>query len=889
MRTLLPFIGMIRPGAMNKIFIFITIFIVAGLHRFVYGNGPLEPSASFLGNQYRERVGYTLSGAGDINGDGFDDFMIGTFHHSSGGWDAGGVYLILGRSDVNWGMDYNLNDVDARFLGALLEAVGFAIAGRGDVNGDGYDDILIGAPAGNDQVSYKQGRLYIIFGKPEPDWGMDFYLYENADAIYQGENGQDLAGRSVAIIGDLNKDGCDEILCAAPYNDDGGRDAGKVYLIPGKREGWSNTAKLKNEPITFYYTQEWGTCGYSVDGIGDVNQDGIPDFAISALGAKKVFIVFGKDNLYWGGPDFNLEDADVIINAENILRIETMGWHVKGVGDVNGDTIPDILISSIDYDRISSHPGRGKVYLIFGRGEDWGDEEIDLAYADASYIGENQEDQAGWGIGGGGDINNDGLNDFFIGAWYNDYGYEDAGSCYLINGKRSGWENNVNLGTISQFFSGEDEINYAGYSVIIPGDIDGDEMDDYVISAPYNSQIDKWSGKIYLFASQRGRYIVGGDVSYYESFYPVTDAIVAIRSRQGIQDTTDNNGAYNIELYGKEDYTVSIMKKHGSDIGENTITEYDAALIARYAVKLDSIDDEISRSADVNRDDRITAYDAVQVLQYSLDLEVRDSYIGEWIFVPDSLEIPYLIQDERTNNFEGIIRGDVNASWGGVETLLKPSAHIAFVDKELNPDEFVLKINLARGSAALSFSSILHYDSNMLEFRNIERGNTGDRFTVACNSNETGELRLGGYTVEPVMEEGELVKIVFNVLKSVVTEDAVNIETLKINDSQIQTSVQNMKMKDKMRFQLYQNYPNPFNGNTEIRYQIDKPGLVDFSIYDTMGREVFHSADRKSQTGNHVINWNAKNNTGNHVATGIYFGRLTFDGSSRIIKLMYIK
>lgn len=865
------------------------IFMIGGRFEYLTANGTLEPNAVFYGSQYQERVGYVLSGAGDINGDGLDDFIIGTFHHSTGGYDAGCVYLILGRAEADYGMSFDLNNADAIFLGALLEAVGFHIAGRGDINGDGYDDILIGAPAGNDQVAYKPGRLYIVFGRPDAVWGTNCYLFEKADAIYDGENAQDLAARTVAFIGDLNKDGCDEFLIAAPYNDDGGRDAGKVYLIRGKREGWSRSAKLKFEPTTFYYPEDWARCGYAVAGLGDVNSDGTPDFAISARGSKKIFIIFCRESINWGSK-FNLANADVILTPENILKEEECGWHVEGVGDVNGDFISDILISAIDYDKFGRNPGRGKVYLVLGRGQNWGQKEISLYYSDASYIGVERGDQAGWGIGGGGDINNDGLNDFFIGAWYNDYGFEDAGSGYLIHGKRSGWENNINLGTLPYFFSGVDSVNYAGYAVTIPGDIDGDEMDDYIMSAPYNSDVNKWSGKIYLFASQRGRYVITGNVYYHHSNYPVPNTVVTISKKDRDTKITDYNGAYDFEVFGKEDYYLFALKPDNSDIGEEAVTEYDAALIAQASIGLDRFDRETERCADVNLDGRVTAYDAAVVLKYSLDLSTpSDSHVGEWLFLPDTLVIPYIENDMSNANFEGMIRGDVNASWAGTSALSRAAVSAIELHREQDEDQYVLCMRAAENSSMLSFAVSLEYGPEELRFNRIERGDIGDLFTIEHNTTKSGNLRVAGFSAQSVTRGGDLIKIIFDKRAANVDDDDIVLNMVRVNDDRVTTRIPALNDVGEGTFELLQNYPNPFNGSTEIRYRLGQPGLVELNIYDTLGRTVYQTKERVAGVGTHAITWDAKDVSGAPVATGIYVARLTFHGSSQVIKLMYLK
>ena len=189
----------------------------------------LTPTSSFLGTHEYERVGYHLHTAGDVNGDGYDDFLVGTFHNSTNGYNAGAAYLFLGNQSANWGHDISLLNADARFLGAVhYESAGYFLGGDGDVNGDGLDDVLIGA---------EEGFLYIILGRANANWGTDFVLYDSADAQYEEENAEDGAGMSNAIIGDLNGDGYDDIICGAPFNDYGGDDAGKAYIILGKASG----------------------------------------------------------------------------------------------------------------------------------------------------------------------------------------------------------------------------------------------------------------------------------------------------------------------------------------------------------------------------------------------------------------------------------------------------------------------------------------------------------------------------------------------------------------------------------------------------------------------------------------------------------------------------
>jgi hypothetical protein len=239
-----------------------------------------QADATFLGEHANVRAGFSVSGAGDVNGDGFDDLLIAADQDDDAGTNYGQTYLILGKS-TGWTKGLNLSNADASFVGARpTGGDGMKVAGGGDVNGDGYDDILIGV--GNDNEAYfDAGQTFLIFGKAA-GWSMDVGL-SNVNASFQGQAASDRVGSSIAGAGDVNGDGYDDILIGAVgANHLSLAGPGRASLILGKPSGWAMKTNVSTADESFVGSVSWDSVGASVSGNGDANGDGYDDILVGA-------------------------------------------------------------------------------------------------------------------------------------------------------------------------------------------------------------------------------------------------------------------------------------------------------------------------------------------------------------------------------------------------------------------------------------------------------------------------------------------------------------------------------------------------------------------------------------------------------------------------------
>ena len=399
---------------------------------------------TFTGNAAGVEFGRSVANAGDVNGDGFDDVIIGASKNNGGGVNAGRAYIFFGGATINTSVDVILTGA------AVNNYFGISVSSAGDMNNDGFDDVIVGAHGYNSFT----GRAYIYYGGG--------VMNSVADVTLTGQFTNNEFGKSVSGAGDLNGDGFDDVIVGAYASN---AYTGKAYIFYGSA-AMDNIADL-----TMNGESGSDEFGASVSNAGDVNGDGYADVTI---GADNFNSGQGKAYIYFGGVSMN-NVADVTMGGEGIVNY--FGASVSNAGDVNDDGYSDVIVGAYGY-----NSNTGRTYIYYGG--------VSMnSIADVIMTGEEANNLFGFSVSESGDINGDGFADVIVGG----YGYSSSkGRAYVYYGGTV--MNNV----VDLFMTGDSALNYFGYSVSGGGDVNGDGYADMITGA-YGNNSSK--GKAYVYTN----------------------------------------------------------------------------------------------------------------------------------------------------------------------------------------------------------------------------------------------------------------------------------------------------------------------------------------------------------------------------------------------------
>jgi large repetitive protein len=401
------------------------------------------PSYPFNGDSVDDRFGVSVSNAGDVNNDGFADFIVGAFFDDNNGSDSGSARVFSG---ANGAILYTFNGDSAG------DRFGQAVSGAGDVNNDGFDDFIVGAFF-DDNNGSDSGSARVFSGAN----GAILYTFN-------GDSASDQFGFSVRGAGDVNNDGFDDLIVGASSDDNNGSNSGSARVFSGA---------TGQALYTFNGDSATDQFGYSVSGAGDVNNDGFADFIVGAFFDDNNGTNSGSARVFSGAT------GAILYTFNGDSASDQFGQAVGGLGDVNNDGFDDLIVGAIFDDNNGTDSGSARVFSGANGA---------ILY---TFNGDSAGDRFGQAVSGAGDVNNDGFDDLIVGAFGDDNNGSNSGSARVFSGAN---------GAILYTFNGDSASDQFGFSVSGAGDVNNDGFDDLLVGAERddNNASDSGSARVFI-------------------------------------------------------------------------------------------------------------------------------------------------------------------------------------------------------------------------------------------------------------------------------------------------------------------------------------------------------------------------------------------------------
>ncbi|MBK7442831.1 MAG: FG-GAP repeat protein [Bacteroidetes bacterium] len=458
-------------------------------------------------NQESSYFGVVVEGAGDINGDGYDDLMVCSFKYDYINFGTGAAFIYYGSpTGINNIPDDTLsnNITDSEF--------GLVASSAGDLNADGYDDLIISAPAITTVYVYLGSATGII---KTPIAALD-------DLPISYNFGEELAGG-----GDVNNDGYDDIVIGAPTYTSGQYEEGCICVYHGSASGINLTMATLIQG-----NQASANFGSSVAIGMSVNGDEYDDLIVGALRYDNGNTDEGRTYVFNGSASG--------INPLAVTTLEVnqtsanFGSAVASIGDINNDGFGDIASSAPSYDNVQSSEGLVKVYL----GGALGINAIAISSIESNKIGAYLGNQ----ISSIGDVNNDNFDDLLVGCVNYSNGEYSEGGAYLFYGSVAGFDIATAIIYESNFAGA-----YYGRDVTFNSDLNGDGYSDIAIGASSQTNPDFYEGAAYVYYSTP---LCALDTFFrdndFDSYGDINNFIVACEVSEGyVSDNTDCNDLSN--------------------------------------------------------------------------------------------------------------------------------------------------------------------------------------------------------------------------------------------------------------------------------------------------------------------------------------------------------
>lgn len=834
----------------------------------------VTPTWTDSGENNGDQFGTGACAAGDVNGDGYSDVAVG----------APGYATSTGRTYVYHGSSTGLSTTSAwTATGENTDTqFGFSVSTAGDANGDGFADIIIGAPA-----FANQGKGYVYYGSLAG-------LSVAAEWTATGENSGDQYGFSVATAGDINGNGVSDIVIGAPTFDGGHADEGKAYVYYGTPGGLSVTQNWEQEG-----NQGWAYYGRSVSSAGDVNGDGYSDVIIGAThydnGQNEegmTFLFNGSASGLATSPSWTAEGNQV--NA-------FFGSAVSSAGDVNGDGYCDVIVGA--YYINGGQVGEGRVYVYHGSATGLS------PTADWTFESNSTRAYLGMSVGTAGDVNGDGYSDVIAGAPnYGDASY--FGRAYVFHGSQTGLSTtpdwNISGGMRDAFGSG----------VGTAGDVNGDGYSDIIVGSDHWDNDQAWEGAAFAY------YGSASGLSTTPDWSAEGNQINAYYGNS-VSTAGDVNGdGYSDVIVGDSKYDVSVTDEgrayvyHGSSSGLSS----SAAWIGEGTSMQAYFGQSVSTAGDVNGDgysDIIVGgiyQDTVRVYHGS---NTGLSSTPDWFAVTGdiSFQFGYSVSDAGDVNGDGY--GDVIATapnydnelydegialvyYGnnGTGTRVTPRQWRADFSAPVVPALFTHSTNQAglgmygrtfygRSPVKVEFEvkqlGVPFDGLGLQESAWTDCDITGVQINKVVNSFTTNTLyKWRARIMYPLVNSVQAHGPWFFVADNGMTESDFRVGPPVGIQETVTPLVANNLITLPGR-------PNPFPTSIALQYCIGENTAFELSIYDITGQRIRKLYEGNQKAGNHTLLWDGRDESGNTIPAGIYFVRYTTPTNCQTQKVVKLK
>ena len=857
---------------------------------YVYHGSPAgllaNPSWTAECDQDQGNFGRALGTAGDVNGDGYSDVIVGCPSFDDPTLQEGIVFVYLGSaSGLNTEAAWTAEGDHS------LAIFGTSVGTAGDVNGDGFADVIIGAPR-YDNEQLREGRAYVFYGS---EAGLS-----SSGWITEGDQEDSYFGIAVATAGDVNGDGYSEVIVGAQYHDNGQLDEGRASLYRGGPAGLSAT------PAWFTNGGQTGAgWGWSVAKAGDVNGDGYSDVIAVAYAYDSGQLDEGKAWAYYGSPT-GLASFPAWSAETNQAGAQLNS--ATGAGDVNGDGYADVILGSTQFDNGQSDEGRAWLYLGSPAG------------LGVSPVWTRESDQAGaWfgiSLGSAGDVNGDGYADVIVGAYAWDNGQSSEGRAWLYPGSPGG------LGAASWAVEGEQDGAFLGASVGTAGDVNADGYSDVLVSLPTYDSGQANEGVVWVFHGSAAG--LGASPS---RVLEVDQADASFGNRVATAGDVNGDGFSDV-IVGASGYTNGQQSEgkafvyHGGASGLSALpawtTESDQTLAQL---------DRVATAGDVNGDgysDVLVGapfYDNGENNEGQVWL-YEGSAIGlgapVWSTEGGQVGAVYGISlasagDVNGDGFSDVLVSAADFDWAftneggvwlflggsepGVGGLRASAMNLDRVPKQLRTDgsapiqvlgtsdspagfrlQVLGRVVGGRGRVQLQWevkpASVPFDGLGLGTGLPVDTGTPGPNGSTVVLSQLVSGLvpatlyhwRLRVLTDSPFFPSSPWLWLPDNAASEADFRTAPGVAAVESATTPVAARL------------LEAAAPNPFRGETRVQYRVPAAGRARLAVYDVQGRCMREIANAKQVPGQYAATWDGRNAAGVELPSGVYFLRLELAG-----------